>query len=51
MAAPYEKIPVYQAPGTVLPRRERIRRSAALMREDPVSHTVSSCVPPNKVLR
>jgi alpha 1,3-glucosidase len=32
-AAPYDKIPVFQRGGTIIPRRERVRRSAALMRQ------------------
>jgi len=37
VAAPYDKIPVFQKGGTIIPRRERIRRSATLMHNDPVS--------------
>jgi alpha 1,3-glucosidase len=36
-AAPYDKIPVFQRGGTIVPRRERIRRSATVMHDDPLS--------------
>lgn len=35
VAAPLSKIPVYQRGGTIVPRKERPRRSSVLMREDP----------------
>jgi len=35
--APYNKIPVYQRGGTIIPRRHRIRRSSVLMANDPVT--------------
>jgi len=41
VAAPYEKVPVFQRAGTIVPRRERVRRSSALMHEDPVSLVVA----------
>jgi len=37
VVAPYDKIPVFQKGGTIIPRRERIRRSATLMHNDPVT--------------
>jgi len=40
-AAPYEKIPVFQRGGTIIPRRERVRRSAALMHDDPITLVVA----------
>jgi len=40
-AAPYEKIPVFQRGGTIVPRRERVRRSAALMHDDPITLVVA----------
>lgn len=33
--APREKIPVYQRGGTIVSRKERIRRASSLMRDDP----------------
>jgi len=41
VAAPYEKVPVFQRAGTILPRRERVRRSSAVMHDDPVSLVVA----------
>lgn len=35
--APYDKIPVFQRGGTIIPRKHRIRRSSVLMHEDPVT--------------
>merc|ERR1712034_269780 len=40
-AAPYEKIPVFQRGGTIIPKRERVRRSAALMHGDPITLVVA----------
>ena len=37
VAAPLSKVPHFQRSGSIIPRRERIRRSAALTLEDPVS--------------
>ena len=34
---PTRQVPVYQRGGTIVPKRERIRRSAALMHQDPVT--------------
>jgi len=41
VAAPYDKIPVFQRGGTIVPRRERIRRSAPLMHDDPITLVVA----------
>ena len=38
---PYEKVPVFQRGGTIIPIRERVRRSAALMHEDPITLIVA----------
>ena len=35
--APYEKIPVFIRGGSIVPVRERVRRSSPLMREDPIT--------------
>lgn len=35
--APYDKIPVFQRGGTIIPRKHRIRRSSSLMHEDPIT--------------
>ena len=35
------QVPVYQRGGTIVPKRERVRRSAALMHQDPVSLVVA----------
>lgn len=35
--APYEKIPVFQRGGTIIPRKHRIRRSSVLMHDDPIT--------------
>ncbi|XP_023336041.1 neutral alpha-glucosidase AB [Eurytemora carolleeae] len=35
--AGYEKVPVYQRGGTIIPRKQRIRRSSVLMHEDPIT--------------
>jgi len=35
--APYDKIPVFQRGGTIVPRRHRIRRSSSLMLNDPIT--------------
>lgn len=32
-----KKVPVYQRGGSIIPKKERIRRAAQLMRDDPVS--------------
>lgn len=37
IAAPYDKMPVFQKGGTIIPRRERVRRSSLLMHEDPIT--------------
>ena len=39
--APYDKIPVFQRGGSIIPVRERIRRSSALMHEDPITLIVA----------
>ena len=39
--APYEKVPVFQRGGTIIPIRERVRRSSALMHEDPITLIVA----------
>ena len=39
--APYDKIPVFIRGGSILPVRERIRRSSPLMREDPITLIVA----------
>ena len=33
----YDKVPVFQRGGSIIPKRERIRRSAALMHNDPIT--------------
>lgn len=35
--APYDKIPVYQRGGTIIARKHRVRRSSALMHDDPIT--------------
>lgn len=40
-AAPYDKIPVFQRGGTIIPRRDRVRRSALLMHDDPITLVVA----------
>jgi len=37
VATPLSKVPHFQRSGSIIPRRERIRRSAALTLEDPIS--------------
>lgn len=39
--APYEKVPVFIRGGRIIPIRERIRRSSALMHEDPITLIVA----------
>jgi len=39
--SPYDKIPVFQRGGSIIPVRERIRRSSALMHEDPITLIVA----------
>lgn len=41
IAAPIEKIPVFQRGGTVIPRQMRLRRSSALMGADPYTLVVA----------
>jgi len=41
IAAPYSKVPVFVRGGSILPRRDRVRRSSALMHGDPVSLVVA----------
>jgi len=41
IAAPYDKVPVFQRGGTIIPKRERVRRSAALMHQDPITLVVA----------
>lgn len=41
IAAPYDKVPVYQRGGSIIPKRERVRRSAALMHQDPITLVVA----------
>lgn len=43
---PYENIPVYQRGGTIIPKKERIRRSSKLMRNDP--YTLMVALSPEK---
>ncbi|XP_047740742.1 neutral alpha-glucosidase AB-like, partial [Hyalella azteca] len=38
---PPEKIPVFQREGSIVPRKERVRRSSALMRDDPYTLIVA----------
>ena len=40
-AAPYEKIPVFQRGGSIIPRRDRVRRSSVLMHDDPITLVVA----------
>lgn len=40
-SAPLDQIPVYQRGGTIIPRKERVRRSSSLMRDDPYTLTVA----------
>merc|ERR1712042_390836 len=40
-SAPYEKVPVFQRGGSIVPKRERIRRSSALMHNDPITLVVA----------
>jgi len=40
VAAPIDKIPVFQRGGTIVPRMRRLRRSSSLMRRDPYTLTV-----------
>jgi len=39
--APYDVVPVFQRGGTIVPKRERVRRSAALMHQDPITLIVA----------
>jgi alpha 1,3-glucosidase len=39
---PLEKIPVYQRGGTIIPTRQRHRRSSKLMRNDPITLYIAS---------
>ena len=41
IAAPYDKVPVFQRGGSIIPVKERIRRSSALMHEDPITLVVA----------
>ena len=41
ISAPYEKVPVFQRGGSIIPIRERVRRSSALMHEDPITLIVA----------
>ncbi|XP_077995538.1 neutral alpha-glucosidase AB-like isoform X2 [Glandiceps talaboti] len=41
VSAPLSKIPVYQRGGTIIPRKERVRRSSALMQDDPYTLVVA----------
>jgi alpha 1,3-glucosidase len=41
VAAPYDKVPVFQRGGSIVPKRERIRRSSALMHNDPITLVVA----------
>merc|ERR1719342_295801 len=41
ISAPYEKVPVFILGGRIIPIRERIRRSSALMHEDPITLIVA----------
>lgn len=41
ITAPPEKIPVYQRGGSIIARKERVRRSSALMRNDPYTLVVA----------
>ncbi|XP_050734554.1 neutral alpha-glucosidase AB-like [Eriocheir sinensis] len=39
--APRDKIPVYQRGGSIIPRKDRVRRASSLMREDPYTLVVA----------
>ncbi|KAL4109890.1 hypothetical protein PRIC1_001585 [Phytophthora ramorum] len=39
--APLDAIPVFQRGGTILPRKQRVRRSSELMRDDPLTLVVT----------
>ncbi|EEY59224.1 neutral alpha-glucosidase, putative [Phytophthora infestans T30-4] len=39
--APLDAIPVFQRGGTILPRKQRVRRSSELMRDDPLTLVVA----------
>jgi alpha 1,3-glucosidase len=41
VAAPITKIPVFQKGGSIIPKRERARRSSALMNRDPITLVVA----------
>ncbi|KAK7082721.1 hypothetical protein SK128_025162, partial [Halocaridina rubra] len=41
VSAPRDKIPVYQRGGTIVPRKERIRRASSLMRDDPYTLVIA----------
>jgi len=41
VAAPIDKLPVFQRGGSVVPKRERARRSSALMARDPLTLVVA----------
>ncbi|XP_070577600.1 neutral alpha-glucosidase AB-like isoform X2 [Ptychodera flava] len=41
VSAPLSKIPVFQRGGTIVPRKERVRRSSSLMQDDPYTLVVA----------
>ncbi|XP_066973212.1 neutral alpha-glucosidase AB isoform X2 [Macrobrachium rosenbergii] len=41
VAAPRDKIPVFQRGGSIIPRKDRVRRASALMRDDPYTLVVA----------
>ncbi|KAK3885252.1 hypothetical protein Pcinc_010526 [Petrolisthes cinctipes] len=41
VSAPREKIPVYQRGGSIVPKKERVRRASSLMRNDPYTLVVA----------
>lgn len=41
VSAPRDKIPVYQRGGSIIPRKDRVRRASSLMRDDPYTLSVA----------
>ncbi|KYQ91049.1 alpha-glucosidase II [Tieghemostelium lacteum] len=41
ISTPLEKIPVFQRGGTIVPKKERVRRSSSQMREDPYTLVIA----------
>ena len=37
----YDKIPAYQKGGTILPKKERVRRSTQVMKHDPITLVIA----------